>query len=471
MNHRYRVSLITGVILALCFFGRSKIASEISEWRFERALSAAVQYEKTSLKDRAEDELELAWLLSDQSVQQLRRLIELGKHLSSEQTLQMAQALVRHTEATEEDIYQGLKLTLERAGPNLYTQLKSELPLDQMGESTRIQYLDSCDLVAKGQPLKAIAQLEAILDKSAENKDQVTQLLVALLQEQVGNPFSERRVKELTQHCQTPVPDLIETAEKESHHILQQLQTFFAESKLEDAEQLIEVSRSVLDKVIAESLLMGIAFKKGDTGQQVYHRSRALQAAGYDGTIDGFLKILKICRRFGDTAGAEKVAGVMAELPARIFTNRQVTLLVDQHLPRDSEKLRQFYQNYHAAHPQDPVALQRYVISKLASGSGFEEIEQLIGPQNVSDQGHPSIVTSLALAYAVEGHFDEAKALLVESEFDWNQQSSCVDRAIYATVLSADPFMLPTASRVRALCNEDEIPRSIARFLESVWAK
>ncbi len=173
-----KIGAIALILLIVCAIGVRPVARYVFEKRFSNSLNEAKRNLASGKRQQAEENLIVAWQVSNKKTSQLRQLLEVSQLVQSKESAAIAQNLFLSTEATTQDRTEALNILSRLGSSPFFEPLYERLPESEKALTP--------NRIARARYFYALQQLDAAIgeiEKSAANpKDHIAQLaLIDLL--------------------------------------------------------------------------------------------------------------------------------------------------------------------------------------------------------------------------------------------------------------------------------------------------
>ncbi|MGJ8696683.1 MAG: hypothetical protein ACSHYF_10220 [Verrucomicrobiaceae bacterium] len=239
---------------------------------------------------------------------------------------------------------------------------------------------------------------------------------------------------------------------------------------LMDAEQFAEALEELgnphprMERHLVEVTRACLEYRLGNKTQSMFHRSRAIEAAGLKGDYEALADCLRVAEHLRDGESARKLVEAITELiPAKLPAANEL-VFVEGYLDYDAEAICDFYERYSAGQPEDRFAKFRYGMMLAITGRDLSRARRLLIPLH-RETPDPSLAAALSLTHLSS---NPAKALSYLKNAD-PEKMVAQDRAILATVFFANG-RVEEAKKVTQSMETAKIPRYLLEFLRKEWA-
>ncbi len=180
---RSRKSVISVLLIVIAICALKPAKNYLREFRFERSLSEAVDHFGEGNGQQAEHSLKFAWHVSDQSLEELRKVLGLAQNNRSPMIVAVLTAFLDKDDLKREDYDRALGICLDFGQPHLFSSLYEKMP-DALQEEAHFQFYQSRFLASTGRESEALSWARSNLQKVPEARSLLRQLLLKNRNEQ-----------------------------------------------------------------------------------------------------------------------------------------------------------------------------------------------------------------------------------------------------------------------------------------------
>ena len=165
------------LLIALFLLCLKPAKEYLRKYRFNRSLEAATEQIQQENAQEAESRLKLAWQVSDQSLEELRELLQSAYKLRSPLIVSILKGLYEKENLTEKDYAKALETCLDFGQPHLFSDFYKKLP-SQLKEKASFHFYQSRFLAATGREEEALEIARRNLEQIPAARHLTRQLLL-----------------------------------------------------------------------------------------------------------------------------------------------------------------------------------------------------------------------------------------------------------------------------------------------------